>query len=199
MIAPTPPGFIVDTPNISVMFVSGYQSILGWHNAEYVIGWKTIMKMILGVFEEFTRMEDIKKTLSMMLLGWAKDGWMGRGKDVLIDLKITEEDFLPFNVKQVKIQFFDDQTTLLRFYVRKDKIVKKSRTLKQITLQNLSFVVDKPTSVGYLELPIHLAEELEDEIENCWKSRYILEAQTAKKPVKIRAMYPRQGADSIYA
>ena len=100
----------------------------------------------------------------MMILGWARDGWMGRGKDVLIDLKITEEDFLPFNVKQVKIQFFDDQTTLLRFYVRKDKIVKKSRTLKQITLQNLSFVVDKPTSVGYLELAIHLAEELEDEI-----------------------------------
>ena len=121
----------------------------------------------------------------MMILGWARDGWMGRGKDVLIDLKITEEDFLPFNVKQVKIQFFDDQSTMLRFYVRKEKIVKKSRTLKQIALQNLSFVVDKPTLVGYLELPIHLAEELEDEIENCWKSRYILEAQTAKKPVKI--------------
>ena len=84
-------------------------------------------------------------------------------------------------------------------YVRKDKIVKKSRTLKQITLQNLSFVVDKPTFVGYLELPIHLAEELEDEIENCWKSRYILEAQTAKKPVKIRAMYPSQGADRMHA
>ena len=114
----------------------------------------------------WTRAADfnIKKTLLMMILGWARDGWMGRGKDVLIDLKITEEDFLPFNVKQVKIQFFDDQTTLLRFYVRKDKIVKKSRTLKQITLQNLSFVVDKPTSVGYLELAIHLAEELEDEI-----------------------------------
>ena len=97
------------------------------------------MKMILGVFEEFTRMEDIKKTLSMLLLGWAKDGWMGRGKDVLIDLKITEEDFLPFNVKQVKIQCFDDQTTLLRFYVRKDKIVKKSRTL---TLFLMGFYIE---------------------------------------------------------
>ena len=46
MIAPTPPGYVIDTEDIAVMFVSGHQSVFGWHNAEYVIGWKRVMQMI---------------------------------------------------------------------------------------------------------------------------------------------------------
>ena len=102
----------------------------------------------------------------------------------MVDLKITEEDFLPLDIKQVKIQFYDELATSLRFYVKKRKQA-QSRTLKQLTLQNLSLLVDAPASTAQLELPRDLAEQLRDEIENCWKSRHILGAQTRGKRWRV--------------
>ena len=181
MAAPTPPGYVMDTDELAVMFVSGHQSVLGWHNAEYVIGWKRVMQMILCVFEDNRRMQDIQETLHELLKKWAKENWMGRGKDVIVDLKITEEDFLPLDIKQVKIQFFDELATLLRFYVKKRKSKIRARlTLKQIMLRQLSFLVDKTEDVESIELPRSLELELKDEIESCWKSRHILEALTKR-------------------
>merc|ERR1711874_170602 len=168
MAAPTPPGYVIDTDELAVMFVSGHQSVLGWHNAEYVIR---------CVFEDNRRMQDIQETLHELLKKWAKENWMGRGKDVVVDLKITEEDFLPLDIKQVKIQFFDELATLLRFYVKKRKSKIRARlTLKQIMLRQLSFLVDRTEDVESIELPRSLELELKDEIESCWKSRHILEA-----------------------
>ena len=167
----------------SFMFVSGHQSVLGWHNAEYVIGWKRVMQMILRVFEDKKRMQDIQETLHELLKKWAKENWMGRGKDVIVNLKITEEDFLPLDIKQVKIQFFDELATLLRFYVKKRKS-KRRTTLKEIMLRQLSILVDKPDDVESLELPRVLEMELKDEIENCWKSRHILDALTRRGKTK---------------
>ena len=179
MTPPTPPGYLIDSEDIAVMFVSGHQDVLGWHNAEYVIGWKTVMRIILGVFQEKKRMAEIQEILHNLLEIWAEDGWMGRGKKIIVDLKITEEDFLPFDIKQVKIQFYDDLATLLRFYVKKRKS-KRKVTLKEHMLRELSFLVEKSEDVDSLELPRSLEAELKDEIENCWKSRHILEAQTRR-------------------
>ena len=179
MTAPTPPGYLIDSEDIAVMFVSGHQDVLGWHNAEYVIGWKTVMRIILGVFQEKKRMAEIQEILHNLLEIWAEDGWMGRGKKIIVDLKITEEDFLPFDIRQVKIQFYDDLATLLRFYVKKRKS-KRKVTLKEHMLRELSFLVEKSEDVDSLELPRSLEAELKDEIENCWKSRHILEAQTRR-------------------
>ena len=183
MAAPTPPGYVMDTDELAVMFVSGHQSVLGWHNAEYVIGWKRVMQMILRVFEDKKRMQDIQETLHELLKKWAKENWMGRGKDVIVNLKITEEDFLPLDIKQVKIQFFDELATLLRFYVKKRKS-KRRTTLKEIMLRQLSILVDKPDDVESLELPRVLEMELKDELENCWKSRHILDALTRRGKTK---------------
>ena len=105
------------------------------------------------------RIEDIKDMLQKLLLAWVKRNWMGRGKDVGLDMFITEEDFLPLNIKQIKIQFHDQLSTKLRFYVKR-KPIKSTRTLKQLTLQKLSFLVDKPTSTDNLELPIQLSQML---------------------------------------
>ena len=90
------------------MFVSGLQSVFGWHNAEYVIGWKRVMQMILCIFKENERMGDIMTTLHKLLKESVKENWMGRGKEITVDLKITEEDFPPEDIKLVKIQFLDD-------------------------------------------------------------------------------------------
>ena len=72
------------------MYVSGYQSEFGWHQAEYVIGWKRVMKMILCVFKDHKRMDDIQMTLHKLLEAWAKEGWMARGKEITIDIKIMD-------------------------------------------------------------------------------------------------------------
>ena len=87
------------------MFVSGLQSVFGWHNAEYVIGWKRVMQMILCIFKENERMGDIMTTLHKLLKEWVKENWMGRGKEITVDLKITEEDFPPEDIQQVKSNF----------------------------------------------------------------------------------------------
>ena len=52
---------------------------MGWHNAEYVIGWKAVIRRILRVFEASTRMEDIEADLLASLLTWARQSWMGCG------------------------------------------------------------------------------------------------------------------------
>ena len=179
----TTPGFVIESEDIAVMFVSGHQREFGSYNAEYVIGWKRVMQMILCVFEDKNKMDDILSTLHKLLKDWAKENWMGRGKEVIVDLKITEEDFLPFDIKQVKIQFYDELATHLRFYVKKRKSKKKA-TLKQTMLRQLSFLVEKPEDVESLELPRPLEAALKDEIENCWKSRHILEAQTRREKGK---------------
>ena len=181
----TPPGFTIDGAGISVMFVSGRQDLFGWHNAEYVIGWKNVMKLILTVFETYHRMEDIERILLKMLKSWAKDGWMGRGKELPISLDISEEDFLPLDIKQIKISFGDDLNTVLRFYVKRQNMKKKSRSLMEITLENLSFLVDKSETTETLELPRNLNEALKDEIENCWKTRHIVDAMNNKKTSNI--------------
>lgn len=185
MAAPTPPGYIIEGSNTSVMFVSGYQAVLGWHNAEYVIGWKKVMKMILCIFETNTNMKTIQTMLHQLLLSWAKDNWMGRGKEVPVMLAITEEEFLPLDIKQIKINFNDELSTVLRFYVKRRMIKKKSRSLKELTLTNLSFLVNKPESTECLELPYNLAEDLKDEIENCWKSRHILDNMIRRDRTKV--------------
>ena len=62
-------------------------------NAKYVIGWKRMMHLILCVFEDNKRMEEIQKTLHKLLEDWSKDNWMGRGIEIIVDSKITEEIF----------------------------------------------------------------------------------------------------------
>ena len=52
---------------------------MGWHNAEYVIGWKAVIRRILRVFEASTRMEDIEADLLASLLTWVRQSWMGCG------------------------------------------------------------------------------------------------------------------------
>ena len=59
------------------------------------------MQIILCVFDDHKRMDKIQKILHNLLANWAKEGWMGRGKESIVDHKITDEDFLPFDIKQV--------------------------------------------------------------------------------------------------
>ena len=95
MAPPTPPGFKIEEENITVLFVSGNQDVFGWHNAEYVIGWKALMKIILNNFLQSSVMEQIKTNTLKQLEEWAKDNWMGRGQTVKVDLKISEVDIFP--------------------------------------------------------------------------------------------------------
>ena len=172
MQAPTPPGFHIESGDLYVMFVSGHDIVFGWTQAEYVIGWKRVMQIILCVFEDHKRMDDIQMTLHKLLEAWAKENWMGRGKEIIFDLKITDEDFLPFDIKQVKIQFYDDLATLLRFYVKKRK-PKGELSLKQLALCELSKLIDKPKDVVTVGLPSPLSKELE--LADIWGERHRLQ------------------------
>ena len=55
----------------------------------------------------------------------------------------------------------------------------------EITLENLSFLVDKSETTETLELPRNLNEALKDEIENCWKTRHIVDAMNNKKTSNV--------------
>lgn len=178
MLAPTPPGYKISGPSVCVMFVSGHQAVFGWHNAEYVIGWKTVMRIILNNFESLAVMEEIQVRTREDLSRWAREGWMGRGKTVKLDVNISDEEFFPApfgEIKQVKIQFHDDLSTQLRFYVRQHRKppVRGSKTLTELSLQNLSMIVDDAKQIGKLELPRQLRHQLDDQIRNCWKARYL--------------------------
>ena len=72
-------------------------------NAKYVIGWKRMMHLILCVFEDNKRMEEIQKTLHKLLEDWSKDNWMGRGIEIIVDSKITEEIFSRSILNRLKI------------------------------------------------------------------------------------------------
>ena len=186
MMAPTPPGFRLETGSVCVMFVSGHQEIFGWHNPEYVIGWRALMKIILRNFQQSSVMDQIKARTQEELEIWARDGWMGRGRKVLLDLKISEEDYFPGEfgaIKQVKIQFQDELSTLLRFYVRQQRPppARGAPRLKDLSLKNLSLIVEDAHQIGQLELPRQLQNQLDDQIRNCWKSRYLSDVREKNK------------------
>ena len=174
--SPTPPGFTVDSPNMSVMFISAHQVGMGSHTAEYVLGWKKVMEMITEVFEKETKIGRIVSDLSSVIQSWAEQGWMGRGKPIKINLKVSEEAFFPpplGQMKQVKVQFFDELATSVKFFVRRKVKGDLSLTLKDIAMKNLSVLVDTAESVDSLELPRDLSKQLVDEIDSCWKHRYL--------------------------
>ena len=64
----TTPGFVIDSESVAVMFVSGHQKDFGSHNAEYVIGWKRVMQMILCTFTDHKRMDHIMKQTTILAL-----------------------------------------------------------------------------------------------------------------------------------
>ena len=184
--APTPPGFRLERGSVCVMFVSGHQEIFGWHNPEYVIGWTALMKIILRNFLQSSVMEEIKAGTQEELEIWAQDGWMGRGKKILLDLNISDEDYFPGqfgDIKQVKIQFHDDLSTSLRFYVRQQRKhpARGAPTLKDLSLKNLSMIVKDAHQIGNLELPRQLQNQLDDQIRNCWKTRYLSDVREENK------------------
>ena len=169
-----------------MMFVSGHQEIFGWHNPEYVIGWTALMKIILRNFLQSSVMEEIKAGTQEELEIWAQDGWMGRGKKILLDLNISDEDYFPGqfgDIKQVKIQFHDDLSTSLRFYVRQQRKhpARGAPTLKDLSLKNLSMIVKDAHQIGNLELPRQLQNQLDDQIRNCWKTRYLSDVREENK------------------
>lgn len=169
-----------------MMFVSGHQEIFGWHNPEYVIGWTALMKIILRNFLQSSVMEEIKARTQEELEIWAQDGWMGRGKKILLDLNISDEDYFPGqfgDIKQVKIQFHDDLSTSLRFYVRQQRKhpARGAPTLKDLSLKNLSMIVKDAHQIGNLELPRQLQNQLDDQIRNCWKTRYLSDVREENK------------------
>ena len=186
MMAPTPPGFRLEGSSVCVMFVSGHQAVFGWHNPEYVIGWTALMKIILKNFQQSSVMEDITARTQEDLETWAQDGWMGRGKKVSLDLQISEEEYFPGefgDIKQVKIQFQDELSTLLRFYVRQQRKppARGAARLKDLSLKNLSMIVVGAHQIGKLELPRQLQNQLDDQIRNCWKSRYLSDVREKNK------------------
>ena len=169
-----------------MMFVSGHQEIFGWHNPEYVIGWTALMKIILRNFLQSSVMEEIKAGTQEELEIWAQDGWMGRGKKILLDLNISDEDYFPGqfgDIKQVKIQFHDELSTSLRFYVRQQRKTpaRGAPTLKDLSLKNLSMIVKDAHQIGNLELPRQLQNQLDDQIRNCWKTRYLSDVREENK------------------
>jgi len=185
--SPTPPGFTLDSPCMAVMFISAHQVGMGSHTAEYVIGWKTVMGIIRDVFEHVSEMENIIVMLNQHLAEWAMQGWMGRGRHVNFKLKISEEEFFPppkGQMKQIKLQFFDDLATSLRFFIRRKVALKPFLTLKQMTLQKLSLLVPSTEHLQSLELPRVLQLELKDEITSCWKHRYLIDLSNVDKVKK---------------
>ena len=188
--APTPPGFRLEGSSVCVMFVSGHQAVFGWHNPEYVIGWTALMKIILKNFQQSSVMEDITARTQEDLETWAQDGWMGRGKKVSLDLHISEEEYFPGefgDIKQVKIQFQDELSTLLRFYVRQQRKppARGAPRLKDLSLKNLSMIVVGVHQIGKLELPRQLQNQLDDQITNCWKSRYLSDVREKNKSTNV--------------
>jgi len=172
---------------MSVMFISAHQVGMGSHTAEYVIGWKTVMGIIRDVFEHVSEMEKILVMLKQHLADWAKQGWMGRGRPVNFKLKISEEDFFPppkGQMKQIKIQFFDELATSLKFFIRRKVDQKSFLSLKQMTLQKLSLLVPSAEQVSSLELPRVLEIKLKDEITSCWKHRSLTELSKVEKVKK---------------
>jgi len=173
---------------MSLMFISGHQVGLGSHTAEYVLGWKKVMQIIVNVFENEIRMESIASSLNTLISKWAKEGWMGRGKkQINFNLKISEEKFFPpprGQMKQIKIQFFDELVTSVKFYIRRKFDKTAALTLRHIALSKLCLIVNTAESVDFLELPKNLSSELKSEIVSCWKMRYLTDLKRAEKTKK---------------
>ena len=191
--APTPPGYTVSGQDISVMFVSGHQKELGSHSCEQVLGWSKVTQTILAVFNSTRQLTELTAQLEARLAQWAEEGWMGRGKPVQTTVRVSEEKFFPpahqfGKMKQVKVMFSDELATTLRFYVR-HKAGSEERSLKLLSLESLAERLENAEQVESLELPVCLTLSLQEEIESCWKKKYLRRATKQKKPKSFGETY----------
>ena len=53
--------------------------------------------------------------------------------------------------------------------------------MKDLSLKNLSMIVKDAHQIGNLELPRQLQNQLDDQIRNCWKTRYLSDVREENK------------------
>ena len=166
----TKPGVVLGSKGFKIMLVAGHQLGIGCYLVEYETDWAKLMEIVLETFEEVNNViPDINIGLNTILSNYAKNVWIGAGKEVKVVTEICDEKyFLSRNTKSLFVNFFDDFSTSLHFFIRRKQVL---RSLKETALNRVTEGLKDKSKVKDLEVPHSLKLEAEAGLETWWIKR----------------------------
>ena len=164
------PGTVLGSRCFEIMFVAGHQVGIGCYLAEYETDWTKLMEIVIETFEEVNNVvPDINIGLNTILSDYAKNVWIGAGKQVKVVTEICDEKYFLFrDTKSLYVTFFDDFSTSLQFFIRRKQTL---RSLKQSALHTVTEALNDKSKIEFLEVPQSLKLEAKNELESCWVKR----------------------------
>ena len=155
----TNPGTRQETKNYEIIFVAGHQDNVGCYFVEYESNWTQLMRLILASLES----EDTFKEISLFL-NRELQRYMSPGINVRVE--IFNQTFFPMKLtKSLHLSFTDPSKTTLVFLIRRKQVL---RSLKHISIQNVTEQINPPSDLQCLEIPMSLKKDLVDEAQSIW-------------------------------
>ena len=155
----TNPGTKQETKNYEIIFVAGHQDNVGCYFVEYESNWIQLMRLILASLES----EDTFKDISLFLNRYLRR-YMSPGINVRVE--IFNQTYFPKKLtKSLHLSFTDPSRTTLVFLIRRRQVLK---SLKDISIQNVTGQVIRSSDVRCLEIPMSLKQDLVAEAQSIW-------------------------------
>ena len=159
----THPGFTLRSERFNLMFLSAHQYGFGARDVQYGVNWRTVMRILLGVFEK--HFDDIS-TAKIELCRCLRESF-----HLEVEVGIYDELFFPKprgHMKRVKITMNDQNSTIVEFCIKKKNTMK---SLRDLCLGTLSDIIKDGMCINSMELPGTLIYSLRKEYYNIWASK----------------------------
>ena len=169
----TIPGFMLESPNFIIKFISGYQRGEVSHILEYETDWMEVMLIILNTLEMFpVSVEAVEHIAARALEEWitSHDG----AEDLGIKAEVKMEEKMYFcpplgSKKSLKLSFTDKFKTDVIFHIKKKSTMK---SLKNLGAEAVANMLEEEEDIAKLEIPLTLIFNLVKAFRNDWSERY---------------------------
>ena len=155
----TNPGTKQETKNYEIIFVAGHQDNVGCYFVEYESNWIQLMRLILASLESEDTFTDISLFLNQEL-----QRYMSPGINVRVEI-FNPTYFQMKLTKSLHLSFTDPSKTTLVFLIRRRQVLK---SLKDISIQNVTEHIIRSSDVRCLEIPMSLKKDLIAEAQTIW-------------------------------
>ena len=168
----TTPGFVLESHQFRIMFLSASQRGQLSPLLEYQTGWQDVMNILLTTFEEFPiEKENVEKVAKERLEVWALGEEGGEELQLKVEVMISEKKYYQTgSQKNLRLVFNDFMRSVVMFSVSKKSVM---RSLKTFASEAVSSMLVKKESIDKLEIPKSLNDDLLTAFNDIWRSRVV--------------------------
>ena len=199
----TTPGFVLESHQFRIMFLSASQRGQLSPLLEYQTGWQDVMNILLTTFEEFPiEKENVEKVAKERLEVWALGEEGGEELQLKVEVMISEKKYYQTgSQKNLRLVFNDFMRSVVMFSVSKKSVM---RSLKTFASEAVSSMLVKKESIDKLEIPKSLNDDLLTAFNDVWQNRVFDKkslkrkiAQQVRNKMKVQKTCPYCGRSDL--